>query len=549
MRRAGTTAVRGIFIVLFFGFLISGFVLYLTGYEPAIKLSGVYVKETFNSPEGRRETLKSIGNGSFFSEAEKIYNQDYPLRPFSIKLNNSIEFLQGKSTNTSVMMAKNYDLYEYNYIHDYLIMMDVYNGYNNTELLRSIGEKLAFIKETLEKNGKHMYVLITPNKAGFSAENMPDELTGTEDGKEKIRNIEMLKRQFDELGVPYFDGAKYIREELPAGVIPFYRSGIHYSWPAAYHMARAFYAQIEKDTGLKMPRFDLKVENQDEVVFPNQDLFNLMNTFNGLTGWIYGDKPQQGVTIENAERSPVTVMMQGGSFLGPYIEMNTRYPWLFRGMDIIQNTAFITKDNEMFGLGSTRDVDLEKVRNDQLFIFEVNEAVAPDMGWGFIDHFAESVELMTEEDPVSGELDFSKPESIRTAYSYGIYDLEGSELPWRFTAREFGCQIENEKVFSDGLAFGVSIPGELQAAEGEPFKVRVKVNGVEIGEYEPDGNGMITVSPEELSAAQTDGKTCLIDCSVNKAFIPHELNPESTDTRELALILYSITPGTKGEAE
>ena len=48
MRRAGTKAVRGIFIVLFFGFLISGFVLYLTGYEPRIKLSGVYVKETFN---------------------------------------------------------------------------------------------------------------------------------------------------------------------------------------------------------------------------------------------------------------------------------------------------------------------------------------------------------------------------------------------------------------------------------------------------------------------------------------------------------------------
>ncbi len=538
------SAIKILFIIAFVIMLMIGFFLYVTGYQPVTTLNGVYSTISLNMPKDTQELIQKAGTGELFSEFEAVYNQDYPLRPFSIKMNNTIDFLQGKSSNTGICIGKNHELYEYNYLWDYGMTDRAWNGIANRESLRVITEKLSYIQEEFKKHGKHVYVLITPNKADFTAEHIPDYIQSVSKSKNEdtSRNIDVLKILFDEYGISYFDSTEYIRNSLPAEVIPFYRSGIHYSWPAGYHVAKELFSRIEEETGMKMPHFDLKVQEQEDVVFPNRDLFDLLNTFPEIGSGIYNDQPQQQVYIENPEASAVSTVFQGGSFLGPFIDMNNRYPGIFRKIDIIQNTVFMPQGEAMVNLNTIRDVDLDKVINDELFIFEVNETSAASMSFGFIDYLSDYLGTTDLVKLKPYALIFGEPATIQPAQPYGIYDLNAEGIPWRFTAQSFGCKLENPDIFSKGLVISTIITDDLKTvSNNEAIVMEVKINGIKTGEYPLDQTGTVYISPEELSAAADPDGICMIDCSVNKGFIPNELHPENPDKRMLAVILYSIT--------
>lgn len=537
-----------VFIILFILTLLSGFVLYVFGYKPLIKLNGAFLSETLDVPSDKDEFLKEIGNGQLFSSVEAVYNQDYPFRPFSIKLNNSIDFLQGKSSNTSVCIGKNHELYEYPYIWDYEISEKKWNGKENEDNLKEIARKLAYIQDEFRNYDKYIYVLITPNKAEFSDQNIPLSMKTHDDSYDgpKIRNIDILKQYFDEYEISYFDCTDYIKNDLPSNVIPFYRSGIHYSWAAGYYTARELFKRVEDETGLFMPDFDLHVEETDDIIFPNRDLFNLLNTFSVLTDNVYSDLPQQRVYVENIEKSPVSMVLQGGSFLGSYIDMNSRYPEMFRNVDIIQNKTFLPSSGGSISLDTIQDVDLKMIQNDQLFVFEVNETSANAMSFGFIDYLTEYLENQQIDFIEPRELILSSKDSIFAAQPYGIYDLEAYDLAWRHTAKEFGCVLKNEQIFKNGLVLKYSVVEALRASSvnGEVF-VNVTINDIVIGDYRIDETGSLFISPELLANAQRYGDICQIDCSVDCSYIPHEMNPDNIDTRELSLILFSITAGSE----
>lgn len=544
MNKTAPLLIKSLFILLFTAFLICGFVLYLAGYTPTTSLSGAYIKETMQLPKGRKEILESIGSGKLFSDVEKIYNQDYPFRPISIKLNNTIDFLQGRSSNTAVCIGKNHELYEYDYLWDYTGSGNRWDGRINKEALRNTAQKLSYIQEEFQKQDKYIYVLITPNKAVFTENNIPDEIRNA--GSEKrTRNIDILKDFFDEYNISYFDSSAYIKDCLPQQVIPFYRSGIHYSWPAGYYVAKELFSRIEKETGLAMPRFDITVKEQDIIVFPNRDLFDLLNTIPEITAGVYHDQPQQQAYINNLEPSSVSTVMQGGSFLGPFIDLRNRYPETFRWLDIIQNTIFLPQGDSMINLGSIRDVDLNKIRNDRLYIFEVNETSALSMSFGFIEYLSDylgTTELISIKPYV---LNFSDSSTIMAAEPYGIHDLSATHLPWRFTSKHFGCRLENQEIFTNGLVFQVAVTDDLKtAAKDGHVAIDLTVNGIYIGQYEPDEGGIIRIQPADLKNVPVEGDgSSMIDCVVNSSFIPHELHPENPDMRELSLILYSITAG------
>ena len=515
---------------------------------PKTALSGVYTPVSLEIPEDSGELAQQIGTGELFSGMEAVYNQDYPLRPFAIKLNNTVDFLQGKSSNTGVAMGKHQELYEYGYLWDYGMAGQKWNGNANREALRARAEKLSYIQEEFRKQGKYLYVLITPNKAAFTEDNLPDYIRESHDKSSGTaqRNIDVLKKYLEEYGIPFFDSGEYIRNELPKEVIPFYRSGIHYSWPAGYYAAREMFARIERDTGLEMPSFDLRVQEQEAVVFPNQDLFNLLNTFQEITGKTYADQPQQQVYIENLQASQTRIVMQGGSFLGPYIDMRLRYPGIFRRFDIIQNTVFLPHGEPDIQLGTIWDVDLSKLQNDQLFIFEVNETSAADMSFGFIDYLSDYLGTTGFVNVKPYALIFTDGDLLTAAMPYGIYDL-GAALPWRFTGQNFGCRLENPDIFENGLLFSMVVTDDLRgSAEDGRVTVDVTVNGVSVGTYEPDAGGILRIPAEALAPAANPEGICELACEVNCAFIPNQLHPENPDSRSLALILYSITAAEGG---
>lgn len=467
-------------------------------------------------------------------------------------MNNTIDFLQGKSSNTAVCIGKNYDLYEFGYLWDYAVAGTEWDGRTNKETMRNLVEKLSLIRDALRKEDKYIYVLITPNKANFSENGIPEDIQRIrEENPNGKRNIEVLKEWFDEYEIPYFDSTDYLMKSLPEGVIPFYRSGIHYSWAAGYYIARELFTRIEEETGLVMPHFDLTVKEQEETVFPNRDLFDLLNTIPEITDGVYRDQPQQQVYIKNMEASPVSILMQGGSFLGPFIDMNNRYPGIFRWFDIIQNTIFLPYGDSMITLSSIRDVDLDRIKNDQLFVFEINETFAASMSFGFIDYLSEYLGTANLISVKPYGLVFTDTDVLMAAQPYGLYDLSAYDLPWRFTAKQFGCRLENKDIFTNGLIIQVTATDDLKAsAKDGRIAIDLTVNGVHVGEYEPDESGIIRVPAADLTAAGREDGICVIDCAVNSAFIPHELNPESPDTRELAVILHSITSGLeedKGE--
>ncbi len=490
-----SVCIKLIFFASFFVILICGFILLISGYTPQTELYGYYTNDTIEIPTNPSEIIKTAGDGSLFLQIEKNYNEKYPLRPVAIRINNTIDFLQGKSSNDNVWYGKNLELYEYEYISDCLMLDNRQNGYYNADKIEDIVNELSFIRDAFHDMNKEIYVLITPNKAVFTKDHIPDELLAKghkeQDGK-YIRNIAVLKEQLEKNHIPYFDSTSYIQNILPDNVIAFYRSGIHYSWPAGYYIAQAMFRDIEEKTGMIMPRFKLSVKNQEDVVFPNHDLYDLLNTIQNITDYVYSDQPQQQVYIDDLQKSSVGVVMQGGSFLGPYIDMHNRYE-PFHHLEVIQNQLFLTNDHNIIELKSIEDVDLNRIINNRLFIFEVNEDAASGMSFGFIHYLYKALQdADTSGSRISAALDFSQPDTLANASVYGIYDLDATSLNWRFTNQRFGCTIQNSRIKDRGLQISTFITDDLRSrAADRQVSIEISINNHKIGSFEPDNEGMI----------------------------------------------------------
>lgn len=377
-------------LLVFCLLLFSGSFLTFTGKAPHTILNGVTIPATIEIPTNKSDLMAAVGNGTFFQQAEKVYNERFYYRPFSTKVDKTIRLLSNRPPNTDTILGENHNLLGYEWIYEYLWQEVDY------ETINQKASDLQFIKSELKKRGKEIIVLITPNKAAFMPEDIPDYYyDAIPSGKTGKRNCDALKEVLEEYGIPCFDCANYMKESAPPEIVQFNRSGIHYTDAIGLFCARELFRTVEQTTGLVMPKFDLEVSESEEVPYPNNDAYDLQNTFHCLTDFLYADTSHQVATIQNLVPSYVRIMYDGGSFLGPYQRVYALDPQTgtvqkaFSSVSMITNTAFYKPDGSLMWLNAITDVDpAEILDSSDLFVFEVNEAHVVSMGFGFIEHMA-----------------------------------------------------------------------------------------------------------------------------------------------------------------
>lgn len=378
-----------IFLVL----LLTGTIMTLFRIEIDIDLYGVYNEDKVVYPT-KEEKFENLLNGSYMQFIEKDYEASYALRNVLIKLNNTVGFVMGKSANNNVTIVGDYNLFESPYLNDYAVGNDEYNGELNRVKIQEIVEELDYVKQNLSIYEIACYVYITPNKAEFYEEDVKQSnfwANGQRVNNGAIRNVDVLREELDKYNIAYMDSAEYIKSELPENVVPFVKSGIHYTWAAGHFSFYELLRRIEIAYDINMPKYDLDVKDVEEIVFPNADLYDLQNTYKTITDFIYANNKQQVISIDNIQKSDVKMFIQGGSFLGPVIELTMNYPEMFGWLDVVQNNQYVGHDG-FKTYNEIGEIDIDSVLKCDVLVFEVNQDCAAGMSFGFIHELAKYFE-------------------------------------------------------------------------------------------------------------------------------------------------------------
>lgn len=220
---------RYVLMILFGAVILSPLFWKITGWN--ISLSGVS-----ESVDGSEATTQNIWSGEFFSDADSYLKSNLPGRNLMIKVRNQILFsVFDKSPNDNILKGKDGELFESNYLNEYMQIP----GAASDEYLEEMSEKILQLRSLLEKKNIKLLLFLTPNKVRYYAEDIPHEWKISGDRKE-ICNHDRLVKVLKDKEINYFDSIPLVEKYEEEGDAVFYKTGTHWSNKVAAKVAREF---------------------------------------------------------------------------------------------------------------------------------------------------------------------------------------------------------------------------------------------------------------------------------------------------------------------
>ena len=377
---------KKIFLVLFSLILVYPFAGFFI--DKKIELSGVTAGDQFEVG-----TLHDYFDGSAQTKFNSWIENNIWGRKGLIKIRSQILYsLFDYSPNAHVVLGKDKYLFEENYIYEELKINETLDDSHYEELI----SKLEKIQKLCEQSNKELYVFITPSKAHFFKDKIPNKYIGF--GHEDYEgNYNRFKRHIKDSNIKYFDSREYIEQhsgELSAPT--FYSTGIHWSHPWAEKCTIAFSEYISENSKWKFGKVTQKVEEKADGIpdHPDADLYNSMNLICKPSNDTYY------ASIDDIEEGDYPkVFVRGGSFMGQSLaEMSKK--GLFYTTAYLENYYYFTDGFANYGTFSdyTSYDELENIgqylSDSDMIILEVNEAVVNDMSFGFIDYLINNQDLL-----------------------------------------------------------------------------------------------------------------------------------------------------------
>lgn len=194
----------------------------LQKFSANVFLSGV--TETAPFPEF---SLKGLLNGSFQETANTYYSENLPGRGLMIKVRNQVIFsLFSKSPNSNIIVGKEDVLFE----REYVLKYEKYYPPVTREFTEDLCTKLASIQERLESRGKELYIFITPTKARYYEEYVPDIYVYSNRFPDEPGNYEQFTETLKQYDLHVYDSVPYINQLAETADYPFFhRTGTHWS--------------------------------------------------------------------------------------------------------------------------------------------------------------------------------------------------------------------------------------------------------------------------------------------------------------------------------
>lgn len=238
----------------------------VTRWIPEPELHGVDFEEEIPS-----FSYQSWYQFEFQPKLHAYLEDHYGFRPNMIRLFNQIDYsLFREPHGSGVIIGKQGYLYEHWFI-------DAHFGSNyiGDEIIETAITRLEAIRSHLLEHGTQLLVVVTPSKADFWPEYIPDRLKS----EYATTNYEAITYHLWKRGFPMLDLNRWfidMKDQTPAPLFP--KTGTHWSHYGAFFSLDTLSSFIGRYLDRPMPRISLtQTTPVDSIVYPDHDLEQLMN--------------------------------------------------------------------------------------------------------------------------------------------------------------------------------------------------------------------------------------------------------------------------------
>ena len=366
--------------------------------------SRITLKGVAKEQEAVPLTPASLGDGSWQSSVNAVFEESFPGRSLLIRLRNQMLYTMGISPNTNVVIGRSGCLFE---PADILFDQAYYPPCDET-YFDTLGQNLEKLNALLASHNKELYVFITPYKPRYFRDWFPDRLKPLDNRYYYgTSNYDRLVKELDDHGILYYDSIPMIDRGLEDGVLAsgvpapsapvFCMTGKHWTQPWAACAAGELLEFIRAHS-----RFDLgSIQNREipqaEPVYPDADLYDTLNLISRPEGPWYD--AETSLSKEGADHPGF--FARGGSFMGQSVNR------------LILSGVFGTAAHfENMGLHTDRyfnsvymsdfyaydELDLKPWLSEaDILLLEINEGTIDRMSWGFIEYLLEHPEYLKKD--------------------------------------------------------------------------------------------------------------------------------------------------------
>lgn len=359
-------------------FVIMLYSLYGIIWDGKIKLSGV-----IQNIEKPTVLWSDILSGKYQKQYEDYFNNNFYGRELLIKLRSQFMYsFFSESPNNNVVIGANGYLYEPGYIFS---EFDIYNTNKNFNV-EDMADKLSQVSKLLEKNGKKLYVFITPNKVFYTKDKVPLSYSLVRNSNTNIL-VDKFTTELRNKEINFINSRDIINEKLDDYQFPiFYSTGIHWSRAWGVICVNELWNLINKTNNDKYSLISINFEKNDKVEWPDADLFQTLNLFTKPR-----DNYHQGRISILEKRIQPNVFARGGSFLGQSWSELVRSGVFNRDIHYENNYFFTNNYSTQEVLSSfesynENDIWKSYFVDSDIVVLEINEAAITRATFGFVDY-------------------------------------------------------------------------------------------------------------------------------------------------------------------
>ena len=350
-----------------------------------MSLSGVTVV-----PEIVDASLENIADGSYQAYLNARWEEEFPGVKFLLKVRNQFLYsICRVSPNQNVVIGKKGYLFEPMYIYFETQTF----APSSEEYFNTLGRNLSLLQELLAQNNKELYIFITPSKAHFYREYIPNRFEFlSNDGLFPYTNYSKLIETLNQNNINYFDSISFIEQNRNSGILAspvFYKSGTHWNHTWGNYAAAEFLNYLNSCSRFDLASVCVEELASNEAIYPDTDLYSSLNLLADPKEKWYTTR----VTISHEGNDHPNIFLRGGSFMGQSLNAIVKSNVFGQDVHFENNYYYTDQYSSSYTLSSFTaydEIGLDSLMGQSdILVLEVNDGAIYTMGWGFIEYLLE----------------------------------------------------------------------------------------------------------------------------------------------------------------
>ena len=472
-------------------------------------------------------SFKDYCNGNFQKSYTASLDASHPLKGVLTRTYSTLNYHLFKTG--SGVIGKNDDIFEENYIKSELAIGEKYD-YSTPEKqeeMKCFVEKLELLQKKLERFDKKLYVYITPSKANFCREDIPDRYLAVAP-RQQVNPADTFRKYMSDTDIPCL----YVRDMKDALEYPaFYPTGIHWSRTFEQLVTLRVIRDLGALTGKDYRTFGIgQAEHSREPFDRDADVYELLNLWEKPDHDYYKYKL---IPIFPDEIDKMRVLMYGDSF-GQGIRKD------FIELSYMETLYYVNYKNYILDLKG-RFTELHKdfanldwkyyLDSSDIIVIQMGECLIKDYTLGFVDYMNDYLETYSPDTAASETMTYLAPgtdSEWNQEAMEGFYDRESGHVWMSPSARLY---LDQKALSEEGLEIRYTVPNELFSTM-DKMKVHIYVNGkkIQVQEYSAPQDEVLYIR----DLPETENNVCELTFLCSGAYCPSELGI-SKDSRKLAL--------------